>query len=555
MTKKITPFVFMFIISATKIFSQLNVNPAINNVVCTAAHHQKNLSATSDLNGGVIIAWEDYRADSLHPNIYAQRLDKNGNAKWAANGIPLFVQDSSQKTISMISDSSGGVIICWQDKRGGYYNLFTQRIDSMGNKLWASSGVAVAPKAKSQKAASSISDGNHGTIIVWEDTLGVTWKIYAQRLDGTGAALWAAGGVGICTNVAKQINPKLIPDGSGGAMLVWEDKRNTIDYDVYAQHINSSGASQWGPAGIFIVSTVGNQTNPKIKSDNAGGAIVVWEDYRNNSLYSDIYAQRVNASGASQWNTNGIAVCNAQYNQNGINATSVGINGIIVSWTDGRNDTLNQDIYAQRINLNGTPAWAANGIVVANGQFTQKSSTVSGDRTGGVFISWQDTCCGSWDIMSQRLDLNGNLLWTAAGVATGTAAGDQTSVTDLYDGNGGCIYVFEDGRSGIFNIDIYAYHLDANGIANTAVTEENFSVEVKCFPNPFVEETIIEITNANLQSATLKIYDMYGKEIFPSVTRSANKFILKRNNMSSGIYFYEIKISDAVSKGKLILTD
>ena len=43
----------------------------------------------------------------------------------------------------------------------------------------------------------------------------------------------------VCTSAYDQTSPKIISDGRGGAIIVWEDLRNGIDDDIYAQRINS----------------------------------------------------------------------------------------------------------------------------------------------------------------------------------------------------------------------------------------------------------------------------------------------------------------------------
>jgi len=62
----------------------------------------------------------------------------------------------------------------------------------------------------------------------------------------------------------------------------------------------------------------GNQATSTIVSDDAGGAIVTWQDYRTGTNW-DIYAQRLDAAGAPQWFTNGVAtpvaVCTAPNDQ------------------------------------------------------------------------------------------------------------------------------------------------------------------------------------------------------------------------------------------------
>jgi hypothetical protein len=75
-----------------------------------------------------------------------------------------------------------------------------------------------------------------------------------------------------------------------------------------------------------------NQSFPTITTDNAGGAIVSWQDARNGSGAVDIYAQRLNGSGAAQWTNNGVSLCAALANQDHPIITADGAGGAIVVW-------------------------------------------------------------------------------------------------------------------------------------------------------------------------------------------------------------------------------
>ena len=52
----------------------------------------------------------------------------------------------------------------------------------------------------------------------------------------------------------------------------------------------------WVADGTALCTTAGSQTRPTIASDGSGGAIVTWQDYRSGSG-TDIYAQRVTYDG------------------------------------------------------------------------------------------------------------------------------------------------------------------------------------------------------------------------------------------------------------------
>jgi hypothetical protein len=84
-------------------------------------------------------------------------------------------------------------------------------------------------------------DCDGGAIVTWDDRRGEFKNIYAQRLGSDGTPLWTIDGVPICTVLPGQAYPKIASDGEGGAIIVWEDWRNLWDDDIYAQHVDSEG--------------------------------------------------------------------------------------------------------------------------------------------------------------------------------------------------------------------------------------------------------------------------------------------------------------------------
>lgn len=549
--KKNLLFVAEFV--STLGFSQWNANPAINTPISVQSNDQQDVKAISDGKGGAIITWLDFRNDATQTSgdIFIQRIDRNGLVKWTINGVAICALSSDQAAPSLKEDGNSGAFLVWNDWRNGTRDIYAQRIDSSGNIMWAANGLPVIVKANHQQDAKLISDGTGGIIVVWQDSTSLGFDIYAQRLNGSGIPQWNTSGVPICTAPGSQINPKMESDGAGGAIIVWQDKRNGVDYDIYAQRINGAGIVQWTTNGIFICSLANTtQSNPKLRTDGSGGAIIAWQDKRNGTDY-DIYAQRVNASGVLQWASNGIPVCAAIGNQSAIDLTNEAINGVIIAWKDQRGG--NTDIYAQKIDLAGTAQWAVNGIPIATNAAPQLNPNIVGDGTGGAIIVWQDSSAGNWNIKSQRIDGSGNIMWTAGGVDVGIAPGNQTSPHNVSDGNGGSIYAWQDKRSG--NFDIYAHHLYANGSTNEVHENEQWAYS-NCFPNPFTRQSFIQIENYFSTSSELKFYDIFGKETSIKSIRKANGFEIERSGQPAGIYFYEV-ISDRKDRviGKVIIAE
>src|SRR5258706_7476977 len=105
-----------------------------------------------------------------------------------------------------------------------------------------------------------------------------------------------------------QTVPKIVSDGTGGAIILWEDKRDssTQGINLYAQRLNSRGVPQWTGNGIFVTRATGNQTLARLVSDSPGGAIVVWQDSRSGN--TDIYAQHISSDSTKSWGANGIPI-------------------------------------------------------------------------------------------------------------------------------------------------------------------------------------------------------------------------------------------------------
>ena len=206
----------------------------------------------------------------------------------------------------------GGAIITWQDYRNSNWDIYAQRVNSSGAEQWTAGGVAISTASGDQWSSQLTSDGSGGAIITWDDTRSGNGDIYAQRVDSSGVARWPAGGRAICAASGDQWNPELTSDGSGGAIISWTDDRSGT-YDIYARKVNSEGTVQWTAGGVAISTASGDQWSSQLTSDGSGGATITWQDYRSGN--GDIYAQRVDSSGAVQWTANGVAICAASGDQ------------------------------------------------------------------------------------------------------------------------------------------------------------------------------------------------------------------------------------------------
>lgn len=422
--------------------------------VCTARKAQLDPQIVTDGANGAIIVWHDLRFESDY-DIYAQRIDESGKNKWGEQGIPVYAGRGNQWYPQAVPDLSGGAIITWQDFRSeSEYDIYAQRISGNGDLIWGSAGVPICTAPGNQRPPQIISDNQGGAIITWHDDRIGNFNIYAQRVTEDGTVLWMKDGVTVCDTTNIQAFPKLATDGMAGAIIVWEDYRNGNDFDIYAQRVNYLGNAVWRANGISICSASNHQRKPVIISDGVGGAIISWIDYRNNN--ADIYAQRVDGNGNLLWSpTSGVAICTARNAQTEVQICPDGAGGAIFVWQDLRSGEA--DIYAQRVDSLGNILWQSDGIPICTAPGSQVTPKITKDGSNHYTVVWVDrrnaTTSGD-DIFAQRINLDGASLWERDGIPVCTVPNNQVAPSIISDGLAGAIVTWCDFRSA--EADIYA---------------------------------------------------------------------------------------------------
>ena len=209
---------------------------------------------------------------------------------------------------AICTDDSGGAITCWY-----YQNLTNQppyeihaaRIDNHGVVRWSLT-VCAAIGTTGRDNPTIVSDDAGGAIVVWGD-----WRdsvqfhprnIYAARIGPNGNFIWG-GGNGIIVDSSSNANkytPVICSDGSNGAIVAYVGSTNSPQ--IFAKHIHANGTLSWGSAGAGAGLALVNvnsivHDNTAITSDGLGGAIIAWEDWGTGGADHNIYASRVNAAG------------------------------------------------------------------------------------------------------------------------------------------------------------------------------------------------------------------------------------------------------------------
>ncbi|KPJ59273.1 MAG: hypothetical protein AMJ46_11940 [Latescibacteria bacterium DG_63] len=378
------------------------------------------------------------------------------SGSWLEDGSLVCSARGWQEFPAMVSDGAKGAIIAWHDMRGGEYrDIYVQRVDSSGVALWAVDGVAASAAEDNQMDPRIVSDGTGGAIMTWRDYRTVTdYDVYAQRVDADGNVMWTEDGEAVCLAPEHQFFPEIASDNAGGAIIAWYDYRNATDANIYAQRLDPSGDTLWVENGVGVCTFGGDQKEVSIVADGSGGAVMAWFDAR----FKGIYAQRVDADGNALWTADGVAVCEAAGEQRVPRLVSDGAGGAIIVWRDYRS-ALDFDIYAQRVDAWGNVTWTTDGVPVCSETGHQQDPEIMADGDGGAIMVWQDARFTG--IYAQRVDTLGAMSWMADGVPVCTTTGMQRAPELALDGAGGAIITWRDYRGSSY--DVYAQRLNASG--------------------------------------------------------------------------------------------
>ncbi len=523
----------ILLLSSITINAQWVDDTSINNPICVANNYQVDLRMMEDGLGGFFLVWKDYRNGT--PDIFAQRVNALGEKLWATDGVPVCSNSSDQSTPGLISDGADGIIVSWSDWRSGIErDIYAQRLNGDGQPLWIWDGVVVVNKTTREHNQRMVMDGQGGAIVVFEQKNSATynWELWAQRIDANGNGVWNPGGIPVTTILSEHLNERIQSDGQGGVYIAFQDFRNGIDYDVYVQHLGPNGEYLWG-TGVLACNATGTQTNPKIDPDPNGGVVVAWTDKRNMVDY-DIYAQRIDFNGNLLWGAGGKAVCSVPGNQSAVDLLSNEVvNGVILTWKDERTG-VDYDIYCNRLDWEGNQTWTMNGMPVCVNAGDQINPNITGDGYGGAAIVWQDQTTGNFDIRMQRIYAEGYIQYPISGKIISDAISDQSSPKSCSTELGVAVFAWEDNRTGL--ADVYCAKVQFGGpwvnVDETALRQSN------AYPNPFLES--IRFSALGNDWKEISIFSTLGQLQFREQT-TREQMEIDAGDWNPGCYWVQIK--------------
>lgn len=385
----------LFVVSLVNLISYAQWSPTAPTVVCTNGYyHNGQATIISDGEGGYIMAWQDVRSgnlpnDSDLANIYIQRLNADGVPQWTANGLLVCgaAHEQARPLLALCKTSTNQtrVMVVWRDHRDyPRIKIYAQSYNLTGTAQWAADGVQVADCGGIAFRDPDVIASADGQRVLFSYLKWSNNSAYLQAINpDNGATFYAGDGTLIESNMSEQVRFSQA-EGSTDINMVWYKYTLEGGYseNIYAQRVAvATGAKQWAnPAKVCIATGV--QWYPEIQ-----GNIVVWRDERFPGSNKEIFAQRLNADGTVAWAANGINVTNDPASQFYPRLASAGVNSVWVTWAD---DMLNNKdssfVSLQKINADGTLAFGNQGLKLASAKGRAQGMVVSQDDGGALVL-------------------------------------------------------------------------------------------------------------------------------------------------------------------------
>lgn len=509
--------------------------------------------ATSD-SGGVYVVWRDTRnAATTGDDIYIQYVGPEGFARWGANGVQVTNAAGSQQT-PFVGQGPSGIIVGWLDDRNGSANseIYFTRVSKAG-VVSSLSGSALVPDPTDPTELSG-TPAIDGLLLTWRDPRGGTADIYGTYINSFGTDYWTTFAEGeVCVAAGTQRTPRAASDDVGGGFVAWEDVRGS-DPDIYIQRMSDFGLQQYGTGGAVVCDAAGIQWGPEITSDGAGGAIVAWLDDR--STPRSIYAQRITANGAGAWTADGVDVATGMLGApSGMRIIGDGLGGAFIVWSEAR--VSGTDLYGQRLSASGAIQWGSGGVLISGAHATQQAPALALGSENSLLAAWEDDRSeSSWGlyIYGQRVDRYGYL---------GSASPKLVDVSDVLGDQGGQVRL--DWTPGYVEFDPYlqvaSYYVLREVPAALAARMERAGARLVREPaEPAKDERVI-LAQANGTAVTYWEYvgqspafqsDTYSfvapttSDSVPGVPASTQWMLQARNSTGSRYWFSNVRVGHSV---------
>ncbi len=335
---------------------------------------------------------------------------------------------------------------------------------------------------------------------------------------------------------------KQTPDNGFIITLGWSD--NNLLFKLMIEKTDSLGNIEWNK--IYGINSTGAR---EIIFVNNSGYVTIGNKSLGTIQTADFYIVRIKLNGDTLWTK----TIGGNYIDDAYSIQNTSDNGFIVcGWTNSFTNGLKHESYIIKLDSNGNQQW----YKVFSDLGGDESYSIRAINNGFIIVGYSDTlnnACGRGKI--RIIDNSGNLLKEIS-YSPDNECAVFWSLEKALDGG----YIIsgwaENGWEGVYIVktDSLLYSTPI-GINNKNETINSFHL-YQNYPNPFNPVTIIKYYIPKAGLIEFKVYDIQGKEIiyytgYKHIGEYEYEF--DASNLSSGVYFYQLKEENNVITKKMLL--
>ena len=568
------PFTFLLalvLLAATGARAQWTSNAALNTTVRDVAgvQEQTPLSAPGP-NGGTYVSWFE-TVSATNYQLRLQLLDVDGRPQFGAAG--LLVSNQPQSTAlfryDLKSDATGNAIVAFQDVRStnGNSQVVIYKISSTGQQLWGANGIQLLDATANSGLSPTIGFTGQGNVVVgWNaaataDATHGTKLVPLVKISPAGTVLWTTP-VRIQAPSRRFSRPAFVSvPGTDDVVVQYVEETGTGlgVSTMYAQRYNASGAAVWTAPTQVSTKTIPSAFFPELLPDGSGGYFTqVNTGNPANANLNDVYVQRVAVDGTLPWNTAGTEVLagTASLRTSGV-LQYVAARGELWSAVNELNSGQSQSgVTVQRLGAaTGAVQLGTGGTVVV--PQSANYYAVQGMRdtgTGLLLVYSQNTTVLNRLLYATKLTYQAQ---TATGFATPIAISSVDSPKLNYStlpfGYGHLVTVWQDQRT---DDGIYAQTISDTGqlgvllAARASVAAEALALS----PNPGATP-VLHLSATHSQTVPLTVRDLTGRLVWQAeaaLTAGPNAVPLAAVNLTTGLYLVETMVDGTPWQGRWV---
>ncbi|HLL52939.1 MAG TPA: hypothetical protein VK447_05295, partial [Myxococcaceae bacterium] len=410
-----------------------------------------NLPAVASNGTGYLVAWERWSADNTSSDLMATRVGADGAVLDPA-GLMLSRAPGYQRTPALTSNGTGYLVV-WGDSRGASFDIYAARVTADG-RVEDSGGLLLTGGANNQTSAAVASNGT-GFLVAWTDDREGFSVVYAVRLGADGAVLDPSG---LRLGGAGRAFMPSVASNRSGYLVAWQEwTRGTGGHwDLYATRVSASGTVQ-DPGGLAISIEPRDQRAPSVGSDGSN-YLIAWTDYRSGNI-PDVYATVVGADGRVH-HPSGVAISADGVSREEFPSVGSNGDGYLVAWADSREGV--PAIHATRVTRAGEVR-DPSGLLLSMGPMREEQPVVASNGSG-YLVAWTDARgleATRSDIYATRVSPAG-AVEDSTGLALCAEVGDQGAPRVAVHGSE-YLVAWEDQRAGGGRQEVYATRVAADG--------------------------------------------------------------------------------------------